>query len=96
MKPTYIGYDPARIEEGDTVVSYPHHRTKTRLHGDIIAIDGRELRVNYNRTETSDGKMLEKACGVTIIFKECGTLYGNAEISTSLDIELIIKGRQEI
>lgn len=91
MKPTYLGYSPEQIKPGDRVVSYPHHKTKERLHGDVVSIDREknELRINYNRTE-HEGRMIEKGYGMATL-KLSGYFF-NAEVSTSLDVELILRG----
>lgn len=92
MKPIYLGYSCDTVRVGDTVVSYPHNRTRCRLHGDVIAIDAAagELRINYNRTERADSTMVERGCGVSTVRLATGAMFDNG-VSTSLDVELILR-----
>lgn len=89
---TYFGYNPSKIKVGDVVVSFPHHRTKSRLHGDVVDInpDTNTLTVNYNRTEMVDGSIIERGIGIKLLQLNSGTLYCSA-LSTSLDAELILR-----
>lgn len=101
MKPTYLGYSADTIQSTDRVVSYPHNKTKMRLHGDVVHINHatNELIVNYNRTETPDGQIIEKGYGITTLHLDRGQFSGGdsnslGQIGTSLDVELIIRGEE--
>lgn len=91
---TYFGYKPSKVKVGDIVVSFPHHRTKARLHGDVLDInpEANTITVNYNRTETKDG-IAERGIGVKLLQFKTGTLYCSS-LSTSLDIELILQSNE--
>lgn len=92
MKPTYLGYSASTVRVGDSVVSYPHNKTCARFFGDVFAIDreNNKMRVNYNRTELPDGTISESGPGLAILTL-AGTFLADG-ISTSLDINLILRG----